>query len=169
MQLNALRKFGCEKIFSEKVSGAKADRPALNRMISHLREGDEIVVYKLDRLGRSLPDLVKLVDTFKEKGVLFHSLTDSISIDDSAIGQMMFNIFAAFAQFERDLISERTRAGLAAAKARGRKGGRPKGLSKKSQYKVAAAKKLHEAGTPPNDIASILEISRSTVYRYLER
>lgn len=168
LQIDALQAVGCDRIFQEKISGARKDRPELEKMLSMLRENDEVIVYKLDRLGRSLPHLVHLVDGFKQKGILFRSLTDNITVDDTAMGQMMFNIFAAFAQFERDLISERTRAGLAAARRKGRTGGRPKGLSKEAKTKAAAAETLYRSDMPIKQIAEQLGISQSTLYRYLK-
>lgn len=168
LQIDALQAAGCDQIFKEKISGARKDRPELEKMLSMLRENDEVIVYKLDRLGRSLPHLVQLVEGFKKKGILFRSLTDNITVDDTAMGQMMFNIFAAFAQFERDLISERTRAGLAAARRQGRTGGRPKGLSKEAKTKAAAAETLYRSAMPVKQIAEQLGISQSTLYRYLK-
>lgn len=168
LQIDALREAGCTRIFQEHASGTRASRPELDTMITHLREGDTLVVYRLDRLGRSLPHLVALVADLQSKGVAFESLTDGIKLDDTAVGKMVFNIFAAFAQFERDLISERTVAGLAAARARGRRGGRPAGLSKEAKIKAAAAKTMYESGNfTTKQIIEQLGISSATLYSYL--
>ena len=168
MQIDLLKERGCEKIFTEKVSGVAKSRPELENMISFARKGDEIYVYKIDRLGRSLKHLVETVNTFKEKGVHFHSVSDGFILNDSATGQLMFNIFAAFAQFERDLISERTRIGLAAARARGRVGGRPKGLSKKAKDTAMLAEVLYKEGQlSVKEICEKLRRSSSTLYKYL--
>lgn len=133
LQLDQLRHAGCEQIFQEKISGAKSERPVLSSLLEQMRAGDVLVIWKLDRLGRSLRHLVDLVSTLMEKDVGLKSLKDPIDTTSSQ-GRLVFNIFASLAEFERDLIIERTQAGLNAARARGRKGGRPKGLS-------AAAKK----------------------------
>jgi len=168
MQLDALQEAGCDRIFKEHASGTKASRPELDKAMSHLRAGDTIVVYKLDRLGRSLPHLVTLVSDLKEKEIAFESLKDGIKLDDTAVGQMIFNIFASFAQFERDLIRERTIAGLEAARARGRRGGRPGGISKEARIKAAAAKTMYESGDfTSRQIQEQLNISSATMYKYL--
>jgi len=131
------------------VSGAKANRVKLNELMEHVREGDVIVVWKLDRLGRSLRDLVSLMSKFQEKGVGFKSLQDNIDTT-TPMGKLNFHLFAALAEFERDIISERTKAGLSAARARGRKGGRPKGLSKKAQDKARLAESLYKERVTQN-------------------
>ena len=167
LQKDALQKAGCEKIYSEQISGAKADRPQLQEMIKQLRQGDIIVVWKLDRLGRSLRDLVNLVSTFQDGGVEFQSLQDKIDTTTPA-GKLAFHLFAALAEFERDIISSRTKAGLDAARARGRKGGRPKGLSKKAQDKARLAESLYkEKERSIAEICDHLHISKPTLYRYL--
>ena len=126
--MDALEKAGCEVIFREIVSGAKADRPELAKLRGMLRKGDIVCIYKLDRLGRSMKHLLALVDEFSQKGVGLVSLTDAID-SSSAQGRLVLNLFASLAEFERDLIRERTQAGLISARARGRKGGRQKGMS----------------------------------------
>lgn len=136
---DALESAGCELIFEEKISGKSKERPELERMISKLRKGDVVVVWKLDRLGRSLRDLIDLVSCFKEQCVEFVSIQDSINTA-TATGRFTFNIFASLAEFEREIISERTKAGLTAARSRGRSGGRPKGLSKTSMSKAKAVR-----------------------------
>ncbi|MGH1339888.1 MAG: recombinase family protein [Aureispira sp.] len=167
LQKDALEKVGCETIFSEHISGAKSDRPQLQEMIKHLRKGDVVVVWKLDRLGRSLRDLVNLISKFQDAGVEFQSLQDNIDTTTPA-GKLAFHMFAALAEFERDIISSRTKAGLEAARARGRKGGRPKGLSKKAQDKARLAESLYkEKERSITEICSHLHISKPTLYRYL--
>lgn len=167
LQIDALKKAGCKKIYSEHISGAKSDRPKLQEMITHLREGDSVVVWKLDRLGRSLRDLVNLVSQFQESGIGFLSLQDYIDTT-TPTGKLTFHIFAALAEFERDIISSRTKAGLEAARARGRKGGRPKGLSKKAQDKARLAESLYvEKERSISEICNHLDISKPTLYRYL--
>lgn len=167
LQKDALEKVGCETIFSEHISGAKSDRPQLQEMIKHLRQGDVVVVWKLDRLGRSLRDLVNLVSKFQDGGIEFQSLQDNIDTTTPA-GKLAFHLFAALAEFERDIISSRTKAGLEAARARGRKGGRPKGLSKKAQDKARLAESLYkEKERSTAEICEHLDISKPTLYRYL--
>lgn len=167
LQRDALKRAGCEEIVEEQVSGTKAHRPQLKQMIEQLREGDVVVVWKLDRLGRSLRELVLLIDTFQNLGVEFRSLEDQIDTT-TPTGKLTFHIFAAMAEFERDLISQRTKAGLEAARSRGRKGGRPKGLSKKAQDKARLAESLYkEKERSISEICDHLDISKPTLYRYL--
>lgn len=169
LQIDALEKAGCDRdnIFQEKVSGAKANRPELKKMISQLRKDDVVVIWKLDRLGRSLRDLVNLVTEIQAKGAGLKSLNDRIDTT-TAHGKLTFHLFAALSEFERDIISERTRAGLESARARGRKGGRPKGLSKKAKDKAIVAKTLYEQEQMSvNEICNYLDISKSTLYKYL--
>ena len=143
------------------------DRPQLQQLLTRLRAGDTLVVWKLDRLGRSLKDLVMLVTGFQEKGIHFVSLHDLLDTT-TAQGRLMFNLFASLAEFERDIIRERTKAGLTAARARGRQGGRPKGLSKEALSKAQAAKTLylHQDKTVA-EIGQLLGVRRATIYRYL--
>lgn len=167
LQEDALQKAGCEKIYSEQISGTKSERPQLQEMIRHLRQGDIVVVWKLDRLGRSIRDLIKLVSGFQDNGVGFQSLQDAIDTT-TPTGKLTFHLFAALAEFERDIISTRTKAGLEAARARGRKGGRPKGLSKKAQDKARLAESLYkERQRSIAEICDHLHISKPTLYRYL--
>ncbi|MDO1449185.1 recombinase family protein [Rhodocytophaga aerolata] len=167
LQLDALKAAGCEQIYKEKVSAASTDRLQLQKMMDSLRNGDTVVVWKLDRLGRSLKELIERVTNFQQKGIGFISLNDSIDTTTPQ-GRLVFNIFASLAEFEREIIRERTKAGLAAAKARGRQGGRPKGLSKEAISKVHAAKALFERKEKSAiEIAKILGIGRATLYRYL--
>ena len=167
LQLDALTKAGCELFFKDIISGAKAQRPALTKMLEQARKGDIIVVWKLDRLGRSLKHLVELISMFIDKGIGFKSLNDNIDTT-TAQGRLIFNIFASLAEFERDLISERTKAGLEAARARGKKGGRPKGLSKQAKLTAMACETLYnERKLSISEICSQLNISRNTLYSYL--
>lgn len=166
LQIDALKKENCEKIFSEKQSAIK-ERPELEKMIGMIRDGDVVIVWKLDRLGRSLKHLIDLVAMFREKGVEFVSLNDNI--DTTTIhGRLIFNIFASFAEFERELISERTRAGLAAAREKGRIGGRKPGLSKSAVNKAHAALHFSTRDMTVSEILEQLDISKSTYYRYLD-
>src|ERR687894_779469 len=130
LQKDALQKAGCERIFTDTVSGTKAERKGLTEALSHLRAGDTLVVWRLDRLGRSLRHLIDTVTELQERGIGFKSLTESIDTTTSG-GKLVFHIFGSLAEFEREIIKERTQAGLTAARARGRKGGRPKALSQK--------------------------------------
>ena len=159
---------GCGQIYREKKSGKTKERPELEKMISQLRSGDTVVVWKLDRLGRSLRDLIDLVAEFKERGVEFVSLQDGINTA-TPTGRFTFNIFASLAEFEREIIRERTNAGLASARARGKKGGRPAGLSKPALEKARSAKILYDSGTKTvEEIAQTLGIGRATCYRYID-
>lgn len=168
LQEDALRKEGCELFFEEKVSGAKSDRPELRRMIEQLRKGDIVIIWKLDRLGRSLRDLVNLVTEIQDKGAGLKSLNDSIDTTTPQ-GKLTFHLFAALAEFERDIISERTKAGLESARARGRKGGRPKGLSEQAKNKAIIAETLYREGDfSVKQICQHLDIARSTFYKLLK-
>src|SRR5689334_19075752 len=166
LQLDALTQAGCGKVYQETASGAKADRPVLADVLGYLRPGDTLVVWRLDRLGRSLQHLIAVVAQLAERGIGFKSLTEQIDTTTSG-GKLVFHVFGALAEFERDLIRERTHAGLAAARARGRIGGRPKKLADAKQ--VALARALYASGQ--SDIATIcrtLGISRATLYRALK-
>lgn len=163
LQLDALKKAGCEQLFTDQVSGAAAVRTGLEAALAYLREGDTLVVWKLDRLGRTVKGLVELADLLNSRGIQFRSLTDGIDTSTAA-GRFFFHMMAALAEMERDLIRERTTAGLAAARARGRKGGRK---TKLDDAKLDAARKLLEAGTPAVDVAKTLGVGRATLYRRL--
>lgn len=166
-QLDALKKAGCERIFVDIASGAKTDRPDLNKMLSEVRPKDVITIWKLDRLGRSLKHLVQLVDQLNQQQVGLVSLKDPIDTTTPQ-GKLIFNIFASLAEFERDIIRERTKAGLDAARARGRKGGRPKGLSREAQTTAYAAETLYKEQTlSVQQICKRLSISKATLYSYL--
>jgi len=167
LQTDALTAYGCTKLVQEKVSSAK-ERPALKQLLTELRAGDTLVVWKLDRLGRSLQDLVALVAGFEKQGVNFISLQDHLNTT-TAQGRLMFNLFASLAEFERDIIRERTQAGLTAARARGRQGGRPAGMSKEVHSKAEAAKTLYQLRSKTaEEIGQVLGVSRATIYRYLK-
>jgi DNA invertase Pin-like site-specific DNA recombinase len=167
LQEDALNKAGCEKIFKEVASGAKTSRPVLEDLLSRLRSGDVLIIWKLDRLGRSLPHLVTLASNLLERQVGLVSLNDPIDTT-TAQGRLVFGIFAALAEFERELIRERTQAGLEAARARGRKGGRPAGLSKQAEATAMAAETLYKEGRMSvQAICDQLNISKPTLYRYL--
>ena len=167
LQRDALLKAGCleKNIYTDKITGTKAERVGLSQALSHLRMGDTFVVWRLDRLGRSLPHLIQTVTKLAEQGVAFKSITENIDTS-SATGQLVFHIFGALAEFERNLIRERTVAGLQAARARGRLGGRP--TLKPTATKVAMAKKLYaDKSNSIADICRILHISRATLFRYI--
>jgi DNA invertase Pin-like site-specific DNA recombinase len=167
LQLDALTQAGCEVIYQEKASGATAARPELDRMLEQLRKGDAVYIYKLDRLGRSLKHLLELVGELQQRGVGLVSLTDAINTT-SAQGRLVFNLFASLAEFERELIRERTHAGLNAARARGRVGGRRRGLSEEAERTAIVAETLYkEQQLGVNEIAQRLRISKVTLYKYL--
>lgn len=167
MQLDALTAAGCEMIFQETASGAKAERPELTKLMALLRKGDVVCIYKLDRLGRSLKNLLELVTELDTRGVGLRSLTDAIDTTTPQ-GRLILNIFGSLAEFERDLIRERTKAGLESARARGRKGGRRSGLSAESQKKAMLAEMYYkEQKMGVNDIAKTIGISKMTLYKYL--
>ncbi len=167
LQVDALRKAGCEKIYREVVSGARAERPILDQLTDNLRADDVLMIWKLDRLGRSLKHLVELINELREKEVGLQSLNDPIDTTTPQ-GRLSFNLFASLAEFERDLVRERTRAGLSAARARGRKGGRPKGLSAQAEETASVAETLYrERKLSAMQIAKQLGISKTTLYAYL--
>lgn len=164
LQLDALKVAGCEKVFTEKASGAQRDRPELAAALSYMRPGDSLVVWKLDRLARSLPQLIETVAQLESKGIGLRSLTEAIDTT-TAGGKLIFHIFGALAEFERSVIRERTRAGLKAARDRGRKGGRPPALSAAD---LAAAKALlRDPAITVEEVATRLKVSPATLYRHL--
>lgn len=163
LQTEALTKAGCEKIYEDKISGVRAERPGLPRALEMLREGDTLVVWKLDRLGRSVKQLVDMVGELHRQGIQFKSLTDAIDTGTPA-GRFFFHVMASLAEMERELIIERTRAGLDAAKQLGRKGGRK---PKMTSSKIESAKKLLASGIPPRDVAKDLGVSVPTLYRWV--
>lgn len=166
LQTDALRRAGCERLFTDQVSGGRGQKPGLDDAQSHLRPGDTLVVWKLDRLGRSVRQLVELVGELATRGIHFASITDGIDTS-TASGRFFFHVMAALAEMERDLIRERTTAGLQAAKARGRLGGRrPKLTPQQLQH---AKRLLQDSGTTGAEVATTFGVSRSTLYRSLGR
>jgi DNA invertase Pin-like site-specific DNA recombinase len=164
LQVDALERAGCYRVFTETASGAAADRPVLELVLDQLRPGDTLVVWKLDRLGRSLRHLVDTVSGLAERGVGFRSLQEQVDTTTPG-GKLVFHVFAALAEFERDLIRERTSAGLAAARARGRHGGRP---SVMTAHKLQVAREMYASGQyTVAAIAKTLGVSRASVYRQL--
>jgi DNA invertase Pin-like site-specific DNA recombinase len=166
LQIDALKQAGCEKIFEDKISGSKADRPGLKDALDYARQGDCLLVWRLDRLGRSLKDLIEIVNRLEERGVGFRSLQEAINTTTTS-GKLVFQIFGALAEFERNLIRERTQAGLAAARARGRRGGSPRALD---NTQIELAYRLYdEKRHTIKEICRVLGISKPTLYGYLSR
>ena len=166
LQEDALRSAGCEKLFNDVISGATTDRPGLSEALEYARAGDVLVVWKLDRLGRSLAHLIEVVQSLQKKDIGFRSLQEQMDTTTPG-GQLIFHIFGALAEFERALIRERTTAGLAAARARGRVGGRPARLSPE-QIRMAQ-QLLTDSNTTGQQVADALHVSRATLYRALKR
>ncbi|MFO7681048.1 MAG: recombinase family protein [Chloroflexota bacterium] len=164
LQMDALEKAGCGKLFHDQISGATTKRPGLDEALIYLREGDVLVVWRLDRLGRSLPHLIETINLLEGKGIGFQSLQESIDTTTSG-GRLIFHIFGALSEFERNLIRERTQAGLAAARARGRIGGRPKSLDAKKQ--VWLYRLYDEKSHSIQEICDLVGVSKSTMYAYL--
>src|SRR5215204_1103207 len=164
LQLDALRQTGCEQVFTDQISGAKSERPGLTQALEFVRSGDILVVWKLDRLGRSLKQLIEIVTELQKRNVGFRSLTENIDTTSPG-GKLIFHIFGSLAEFERDLIRERTLAGLAAARSRGRKGGRPRAVSldKLRQLRTLDADRTNSV----RGICRTLGISKATFYRYV--
>jgi len=165
LQLDALKTAGCTRIFEDTESGARRSRPQLDRVLAELRPGDTLVVWKLDRLGRSLRDLLDVAETLKERGIALRSLTEHIDTATAA-GKMLYAVLGAVAQFERDVLRERTVAGMRAAKDRGEHIGRPAAL-KPSQVKEART--MLGRGESPSHVARVLRVGRSTLYRAIGR
>lgn len=165
MQVTALKEAGAERVFEEHASGAKTERPQLSACLDYLREGDTLVVWKLDRLGRSLAHLLAVVNGLHDRGVHFKSITEGFDTATPG-GTMIFHVLGALAEMERGLIQERTRAGLTAARARGKVGGRRTVMT---PAKTRSAKSLIDAGTPLSEVAHSLGVGRATIYRWLER
>ena len=163
LQLDALAKAGCDRVFQDKASGAKADRPGLTAALSFVREGDILTVWKLDRLGRSLPHLIETVNALEARGVSFRSLTEAIDTTTPG-GRLVFHIFGALGQFERDLIRERTRAGLDAAAARGRQGGRKPVVT---EEKLRRARTLVAQGFTVREAAARIKVGKTVLYAAL--
>jgi len=168
LQLGALQRVGCKKIYQEKVSSRVAQRPALSMLLEHIREGDTLIVWKLDRLGRSLKELISLINQLATKKVHFKSLNENIDTS-TPTGQLTFHIFCAIAEFEREIIRQRTLAGLQAARARKQILGRPKGLGKEARQKAKAAASMYrDNDLSVKSICDHLRISMPTLYRYLK-
>lgn len=165
LQLDALKAAGCERTFSERASGATAERPVLADLLSHTRKGDTLVVWRLDRLGRSLPHLIETIQKLEAGGVALKSLTEGIDTT-TPNGRLVFHLFEALAQFERELIRERTVDGLAAARARGRKGGRPPKLS--AEKLRVAQRLLKDPESTGSEVARTLGVHRSTLHKALQ-
>lgn len=165
LQRDALTASGCERVFEDKVGGTKTDRPGLNRALEQLRKGDTLVVWRLDRLGRSLKDLILRAETLKERGVGLQSLQESIDTTSSG-GQLIFHMFGALAEFERNLIRERTHAGLSAARARGRMGGRRKVLDLRQRRHAVELYRSRKHTV--KEICALMGIARATLYSYVE-
>lgn len=163
LQREALTKAGCERIFDDKLSGRHAKRPGLDKALDMLRDGDTLVVWKLDRLGRSIKNLIGLTTELHQQGVRFKSLTDSIDTGTPS-GRFFFNVMASLAEMERELTVERTRAGLEVARRLGRTGGRKRTMT---ESKIESAKQLLANGVPPKDVAHNLGVSVPTLYRWL--
>ncbi len=162
-QLDSLKEAGCSKIFKEKITGIKKDRPELDKLMEHLREGDLIIISDLTRLSRSVKDLFSLVDQIEKKGANVKSLKESRMDTSTPQGKLMFTIFAGISQFERDLISQRTLEGLAAARSRGRNGGRPK---KDEKALILALKMYQEKSYSISEITKATGVSKTTIYKY---
>ncbi len=166
LQFDALRQAGCEKFFSDKVSGSKADRPGLAAALEYARTGDSLVVWRLDRLGRNLKHLLEVVEGLEKNGIGFVSLQDGFDTTTNG-GKLFFHIFGALAEFERSLIQERTKAGLEAARARGRIGGRKEKLN---SAQVATLRAMYESKAHAlGEICRTFNITKPTLYRYLEK
>jgi len=163
LQLSALEEAGCGKLYQDQISGTKANRPGLSMALEVLRKNDTLVVWKLDRLGRTVKGLIDLVNFLHQKEIHFKSITDNVDTSTPA-GRFFFHVMASLAQMERELLAERTKAGLAAAKAKGRVGGRKR---KMTQSKIESAKQLLSSGTLPKDVAQNLGISVPTLYRWI--
>src|SRR5438034_580742 len=168
LQKDALEKLGCARIFTDTASGAQVERPGLQEALAFTREQDTLVVWRLDRLGRSLKHLLETVARLEQQRVGFKSITENIDTTTSG-GRLIFHVFGALAEFERDIIRERTNAGLTAARARGRLGGRPKAHTLNTPKKVALAQSLYEnKNNTIEEICKTLNISRATLYRYIK-
>src|SRR5919199_1335140 len=162
LQMDALQKADCTKIFTDTISGAKTERKGLDEALQFLREGDTLVVWRLDRLGRSLKHLIETLTTLQQRNIGFKSLTENIDTTTPG-GKLIFHVFGALAEFERDLIRERTQAGLEAARARGKRGGRPKALD--SPQKIAMVQRMYkDKNNKIDEICKTLRISRSTLF-----
>lgn len=163
LQQAKLTEAGCDRIYTDELSGTRNDRPGLTEALDYARPDDTLVIWKLDRLGRSMPHLVEIARDLEERNIHLRSITDQIDTTTAA-GRFFFHVMAALATMERDLIVERTNAGLEAARSRGRISGRRR---KMTEAKVESARTLLASGTPPAEVASSLGVSRATLYRYV--
>ena len=167
LQIDALQKINCEKIFQEKASGRKLDRPELENLLNQIRSGDTLIVYSIDRLGRTVKQLIQLINDFKEKGINFKSITEGAFDTTTPMGEAVFQIMAILKGLEVSIIRERTMKGLEAARARGRNGGRK--LGSYNKVSAAAAVTLYQKGDTISSILTTLHISRATLYEYLKK
>lgn len=165
LQKDALTKAGCQKIFEEKASGAKAERVVLQELLSYVRKGDTVVIWKLDRLGRSLNNLIEIANKLKGKGIELKSISENIDTSSPG-GKLIFHMFASLAEFEKDIIKERTKAGLIAARARGKKGGRPAKLSSDERLMIKSL--YNNKDISVKDILIRFNISKMTLYRIVK-
>lgn len=169
MQEEALREYGCERIYSEKKSGKNNNREQLKTMLDHLRAGDTVVVHSLSRLGRTLKGILTLLDHFREHEIHFIALTENLHLNDSAMGQAMINLFGVMAQLQRDLTREKTMKGLEVARKNGRVGGRPRGLSEESKKKAQLVATMYRSQDySVREICRIVNVAQSTLYNYLD-
>lgn len=164
LQLDALKQAGCENFFQDEMSGANSHRPGLSEALAFMRPGNTLVVWRLDRLGRSLKDLLQQIEELQQRGIQFRSLHESIDTTSPG-GKFQFHVFSALAEFERDLIRERTMAGLRAARSRGRLGGRRKEMT--AEKVKLAARLMKDPNVSAQEICQMLGISRTTLYRYI--
>src|SRR5213080_4459382 len=168
LQKDALEKIGCSTIFTDTASGATTERKGLDAALAYVREGDTLVVWRLDRLGRSLKHLIETISQLDTRKIGFKSLTENIDTTTNG-GKLIFHIFGALTEFERNLVRERTQAGLQAARARGRKGGRPKAKALNTPKKITLAQSLYnDKNNSVDEICKTLNVSRATLYRYLK-
>ena len=165
LQTDALKEAGCKKVFTDTISGKNASRPQLDKLKEHCRKGDTVIVWRLDRLGRSLKDLIEIINFFNSEGIAFKSLHENIDTSTSS-GKLIFHIFGALAEFERNLIVDRTKAGLEAARKRGIKGGRKHKLTPTQQKTLQTM--YHSKNHTIKEICQTLNISKPTLYKYLE-
>ncbi|MGG2134542.1 recombinase family protein [Bacillus sp. S2(2024)] len=164
MQIDELKKYGCEEIVTEQESGANQQREQLNQLLNKLRKDDTLIVYKLDRLGRTMQQLVMLLNHFREKGINFVSMKDGIDTS-TTMGRFLYHIFGAMAEMEREVINERVKSGIASAKARGRMGGRKKSHSEKQ---IQGMLEMIRLGRSKKEVQEIFGVSRTTLYRYIK-
>lgn len=166
LQEDALHSAGISTIFKDIISGSTTERPQLNECLKYLRKGDTLIVWKLDRLGRSLKHLIALIQEFEEKGIHFKSLQESIDTSSSS-GKLIFHLFCALAEFERNLISERVRSGIESARKRGRKGGRPEVMTREQAEK--AYRLLNSGNASPKELMTMFNVKKTSLYKYIKQ